>query len=158
MRRIPLFALSLTFALLLSGCGAETPAPTEDTGVLRCDGIYCYIRDFDSNGLMNNYALRFYEDGTVIHASVEQREKYSTYFPSESWFNREDEHYAELLGSYELDGGGGITLTTFAPQGSVDYKGTVQPDRLVLNSRSNINGTEFTGCEYVFYPFDKLSG
>ena len=40
----------------------------------------------------------------------------------------------------------------------MDYKGTVQPDRLVLNSRSNINGTEFTGCEYVFYPFDKLSG
>ena len=102
MKRITWFALILTLTLLFSGCKAEEQKPPENTGVLRYDGIYCYIRDFDQNGLMNNYALRFYEDGTVIHTSVEQKEKDSTYFPSESWFNKENEYYTDLLGSYEL--------------------------------------------------------
>lgn len=156
MKRTAFFTLSLTLALLLSGCKGEGQKQPEDTGVLRYDGIYCYIRDFDNDGLMNNYALRFYEDGTVIHASVEQKETFSTYFPSKSWFNREDEYYADLLGSYELTDGG-ITLTTSSPQGSVDYQGTVLADKLVLDSRSNINGVKFTNCEYVFYAFDALS-
>lgn len=156
MKRTAFFTLSLTLALLLSGCKGEGQKQPEDTGVLRYDGIYCYIRDFDNDGLMNNYALRFYEDGTVIHASVEQKETFSTYFPSKSWFNREDEYYADLLGSYELTDGG-ITLTTFSPQGSVDYQGTVLADKLVLDSRSNINEVKFTNCEYVFYAFDALS-
>ena len=155
MKRTAFFLLGLTLALSLFGCEASEPAPSEAAGVLRYDGIYCYIRDFDYNGLTNNYALRFYEDGTVIHASVEQREKDSTYFPSASWFNKESEFYTGLLGSYELTGGS-ITLTTYGQLGSVDYQGTVLTDRLVLNSRSNANGYEVTGSEYVFYPFDEI--
>ena len=155
MKRVAFFALSLALALLCPGCKADDPTPSDNTGVLRYDGIYCYIRDFDYNGLTNNYALRFYEDGTVIHTSVEQREKGSTYFPSQSWFNKEDEYYTDLLGSYQLSGGA-ITLTTFCPEGSVDYRGNVLTDRLVLDSHSNINGYEVSGSEYVFYPFDGL--
>lgn len=155
MKRITWFALILTLTLLFSGCKAEEQKPPENTGVLRYDGIYCYIRDFDQNGLMNNYALRFYEDGTAIHTSVEQKEKDSTYFPSESWFNKENEYYTDLLGSYEF-ADGAVTLTTFCPEGSVDYQGTVLADKLVLNSHSNINGHEVAGSEYVFYAFDEL--
>ena len=50
--------------------------------------------------------------------------------------------------------GGEITLTTKAPEGSVYYKGTIGKDRLVLDSRSEINGFEMSGCAYVFYPFE----
>lgn len=155
MKRIAFLMLGLTFMFLLTGCEKETETQPDEAGVLRYDGIYCYIRDFDNNGLTNNYALRFYEDGTVIHASVEQREPDGGYFPSVSWFNRESEYYADLLGSYEL-ADGAITLTTFNPSGSVDYQGAVGQDKLVLDSHSNINGYEVKGSEYVFYPFDKL--
>lgn len=157
MKRIACFALSLTLALLCAGCKTEEPAPSEDIGVLRYDGIYCYIADFDYNGLTNNYALRFYEDGSVIHTSVEQRKKDSTYFPSQSWFNKENEYYATLLGTYQLSGGT-ITLTTFRPEGSVDYQGSVLADKLVLDSHSNINGHEVAGTQYIFFPFDELHG
>ena len=152
MKRIPLFMLSLTMLFLLSGCDTAAPSPSEEAVALRYDGMYCYIWDFDNNGLTNNYALRFYEDGTVIHTSVEQKKAGGTYFPDESWFNREDDYYKELLGHYELSGGG-ITLTTYSPQGSVDYKGTVYSNKLVLDSHSNINGHEVKGSQYVFYPF-----
>ena len=50
--------------------------------------------------------------------------------------------------------GGEITLTTKAPEGSVYYKGTIGKDKLVLDSRSEINGFEMSGCAYVFYPFE----
>lgn len=153
MKRISFLVLGLTLALLLSGCGAPPPEPTE-AGTLRYDGMYCYIRDFDADGLMNNYALRFYEDGTVIHTSVEQKAQGMNYFPKESWFNRENAYYAEVLGHFELSGGE-ITLTTGTQKGTVDYKGTVEKDKLVLDSRSNINGLEMLGCEYVFYPFEQ---
>lgn len=156
MKRIAFFILVLTLIFMLPGCKPSEQAQPDDTGVLRYDGIYCYIRDFDGNGLTNNYALRFYEDGTVIHTSVEQKEKDGTYFPSVSWFNRESEHYADLLGSYEL-ADGAITLTTYSPRGSVDYQGTVLTDKLLLNSHSNINGYEVSKSEYVFFSFDQLS-
>lgn len=154
MKRISFLLLGLALAGLLCGCGAPDPGPTAAAGTLRYDGMYCYIRDFDYNGLMNNYALRFYEDGTVIHTSVEQKAQGTGYFPKESWFNKENPYYKELLGHFEVSGGG-ITLTTGAPEGTVDYKGTVGEDKLVLDSRSNINGFELTGCEYVFYPFEE---
>lgn len=155
MKRVVFFMFGLAFLFLLSGCDQEAEPKPSDTAVLRCDGIYCYIRDFDSDGLINNYALRFYEDGTVIHTSVEQKKKGGSYFPRASWFNRESEHYVDLLGEYLL-ADGAITLTTYSPNGSVDYEGTVLADKLVLDSHSNINGYEVKGSEYVFYSFDEL--
>ena len=80
MKRISFLVLGLTLAILLAGCEAKPPESTE-TGTLRYDGMYCFIRDFDYNGLTNNYALRFYEDGTVIHTSVEQKAAGMNYFP-----------------------------------------------------------------------------
>ena len=156
MKRIALFTLILTLVFMLPGCKSSTRIQPNDIGVLRYDGIYCYIRDFDSDGLTNNYALRFYEDGIVIHTSVEQREPDGNYFPLAAWFNRESEYYADLLGSYKL-ADGAITLTTYSPRGSVDYQGTVLTDKLLLNSHSNINGYEVSNSEYVFYSFDQLS-
>ncbi len=154
MKRISFLALGLMLALLLSGCDSKAPQPS-GAGTLRYDGLYCFIMDFDGNGLTNNYALRFYEDGTVIHTSVEQKKPEGNYFPRESWFNRENEYYADLLGHYTL-AGGEITLTTAAPKGTVDYKGTVLTDKLVLSSHSNINGFELSNCQYRFYPFDQI--
>lgn len=156
MKRIAFFMFSLMTLFLLSGCDNGAESKPTGAGVLRYDGIYCYIRDFDNDGLTNNYALRFYEDGTVIHASVEQQKKGSSYFPKASWFHRESEYYQDLLGEYQLTDGA-ITLTTHNPDGSVDYEGTVLTDKLMLSSHSNINGYEIKGCEYVFYAFDELS-
>lgn len=154
MKRISFLVLGLVLALLLPGCGAAEPQPSQG-GTLRYDGLYCYIRDFDNNGLTNNYALRFYEDGTVIHASVEQQKVNGNYFPNRNWFSKDTAYYADLLGSYQLDNGK-ITLTTADPKGTVDYTGTVLADGLLLNSHSNINGFELSNCKYVFFPFDQL--
>ena len=155
MKRIVCLTLGLALTLLLSGCETDAPAQPSEAAALRYDGLYCYIMDFDNNGLTNNYALRFYEDGVVIHTSVEQRKPNGNYFPTGGWFGRENEYYKDLLGHYEFVDGA-ITLTTFNTQGSVDYQGTVLPDKLVLNSHSNINGYELKNCQYVFYPFDEL--
>lgn len=152
MKRIAFFTLVLTLVFMLFGCNTSAPTQSDDIGVLRYDGIYCYIRDFDNDGLTNNYALRFYEDGTVIHTSVEQQKIDGPYFPSADWFNKENKYYADLLGSYELTDGA-ITLTTYSPRGSVDYRGTVLSDQLVLDSHSNVNGYEVSNSKYVFYPF-----
>lgn len=153
MKRIAFFTIALALGFMLSGCNPSEPAQPDGAGVLRYDGCYCYIMDFDNDGLTNNYALRFYEDGTVIHASVEQKKPDGNYYPSADWFNRESEYYADLLGHYELDGDA-ITLTTYSPKGSVDYYGTVRENKLVLNSHSNVNGYEVSGGRYVFHPFD----
>ena len=152
MKRIAFFTLALTLVFMLSGCNGQEQSQPDPTAVLRYDGVYCYIWDFDNDGLTNNYALRFYEDGTVIHTSVEQTEPEGNYIPKASWFSKENEYSADLLGHYERTGGS-FTLTTYGPYGSVDYQGTVREDKLVLSSHSNINGYEVTGSEYVFYPF-----
>ncbi|MBQ6450504.1 MAG: hypothetical protein IJJ29_01110 [Solobacterium sp.] len=100
------------------------------TASLRFDGLYCYISD-DSDGQKTNRILRFYEDGVVISTSIQDSET-TSYFPTGDWFHRESPRYTDLLGNYTLDGDH-IALTTVDKPGTVDYQGTLERDRLVLD-------------------------
>jgi len=134
---------------------APTTAP-EPASLLRSDGLYCYINDWNNDGLTNNYCMRFYDDGTLIFCSMEQSNPNSNYFPQSDWFDKETD-YKDLVSTYELDGDY-IEFYTANPAGTVDYWGTVKEDRLVLDSHSNINGNETQGREYVFFPFSEIQG
>lgn len=120
---------------------------------LRYDGLYCYINDFDNNGLKDNFVLRFYEDGVVIGVSIEQRENGKEYFPKESWFNRETESHN--TGNYECVDDK-ISFTTADENGTVDYDGTIRQNQLVLDVHFNINDYDELNREYVFYPFEEI--
>ena len=136
---------------------ADTPALPEQEkhAALRFDGIYCCIRENGTDGLLDNYAIRFFEDGTVIDATVSQSEKDGAYFPRASWFNQEDSRFIPL--PYTLTDT--IRFTTEQRgYGTVDYEGKVLEDRLLLDLHSNINGNEEKDMEYVFYPFDQIPG
>ena len=134
---------------------APSTAP-EPASLLRSDGLYCYINDWNNDGLTNNYCMRFYDDGTLIFCSMEQSNPNSNYFPQSDWFDKETD-YKDLVSTYELDGDY-IEFYTANPAGTVDYWGTVKEDRLVLDSHSNINGNETQGREYVFFPFSEIQG
>ena len=150
---------------LAAGCTkAETPqavtssAEEKETAetvknTLRYDGLYCYI--FDDNAVYKNSSiLRFYEDGGVIIVSIQASET-SSYFPKGDWFRRESPRYENLIGTYTLTEND-IELTTVDESGTIDFQGTVESDRLVLDFHSNINGNSGTGRDYKFYPFDEL--
>lgn len=129
----------------------------EPWGNVNYDGLYCNIY-CDDDGLMLNDVLRFYADGTVISVVVGQTETNDGYFPRESWFTKDyrsrgnfvltnQEIAFTIVGEY-VDG----------EQWSIDYWGTVQGNKLVLDFYSYINGHEETSREYVFYPFEEVPG
>ena len=134
----------------------EPAKPEDNAPKLRTDGLYCYINDWNNDGLTNNYVMRFYDDGELIFVSMEQSTPTSSYFPQSSWFDREKD-YKNLISTYTIDGDY-IEFYTDNPAGTVDYWGTIYEDRLVLDSHSNINGHETQGREYVFFPFSEIQG
>ncbi len=164
MKKFLIYMMCL-FCMTAAGCGkAETlqvaVSPGEevntavtDEGHLRYDGLYCYIFD-DNADYKNSSLLRFYEDGGVIIASIQASET-SSYFPRGDWFRRESPRYANLIGTYTLTENN-IELTTVDESGTIDFQGTAESDRLVLDFHSNINGNSGTGRVYDFYSFDEL--
>lgn len=136
---------------------AETSSmhPEANAIEIRFDGLYCHIFDEDSDGLIDNRVLRFYDDGTVIAASIEQSESNGGYFPHASWFDRNKDNYKDYLGYYSFNDGK-ITLTTISQNGTVDYQGSIDEKYMILDSHSNINGHESENVQYEFYSFSEI--
>lgn len=174
MLNIIVVFLLTTFIICMSGCaenqdGEETitnekafrdeNTVTEERNAsteakLNFDGLYCCIGDFNSNGLIDNYVLMFYEDGSVITVTVEQTEDGGRYFPKKKWFSKDADRYKDLLGQYIIDGTD-ISFTGISEYGTVDYWGTIENNKLLLSSHSNINGND-SYREYSFYSFDEI--
>ena len=88
---------------------------------------------------------------------MEASTKGTTPFPQSDWFGKDKSGYKDLVSTYTIDGDY-IEFYTDNPAGTVDYWGTIEEDRLVLDSHSNINGNETQGREFVFYPFSEIQG
>ena len=102
---------------------------------LRYDGLYCYDEVF--NGMDFVFVLRFFEDGTVISTSMLGSTASGT-FPTASRMEKGAGGTDNPDDTYTLEGDL-LSFTDATVTGTVDYTGTVEQDRLVMYSHSNIN-------------------
>ena len=124
--------------LFLSSCSAGqvivptlTPAPTS-TSPLRYDGLY---QSVEAEQGYFEY-LRFYDDGTVL-------EVVSSGTPEQVavWLNKAGTD--EGMGYYEIQDST-IKFTVTYTQGAVDYTGTINGEKLILDIYSHINSHKGT--------------
>ena len=127
---------------------------------LRFDGLYC---EFQSDGFhLTNYCLRFYDDGTVISATVgASREEELAgegnipHYPREFWFDKKKADYLKDFGFFETSEDK-ISFTQVGECGSIDYSGVINDDGLTLDTHSNINGRDAKDRVYKFIPFEDI--
>ena len=149
---------------------AETEEASEEEAEskLRYDGYYaCLVEESDND---TNQVFRFFPDGKVISASVYE-EKGKVTYPDKSWFTVENatdinSDYAMYIGIGDviLDGDS-ISFADVAEyylDGAyenviIDYSGTVEEDRLVLDSYSHYNDNKEEGEVYKFISFDDIT-
>jgi|GEM_PF-7004733 tetratricopeptide (TPR) repeat protein/NAD-dependent SIR2 family protein deacetylase len=112
-------------------------------GNLRFDGIYC---NFEGN---NRHVFRFYEDGTVISATV------SGAFPKASWFDKGLNEFLSI-GKYTLSDKISFSTEVKANGAIIDYNGSVYSDGIVLSSHSHCTGFCQSDIEYAFYSFEEI--
>ena len=123
---------------------------------LRFDGLYCCITK-DAGNRLQNRVFRFYEDGTVLEATIGEGRFALGVFPLPFWFRKDEEDFPGSRGTYKLKGDV-IKFTCTSPEGSVDYVGHLAQDTLFLDSRSHINGHTTEGVGYTFRPFTSIDG
>lgn len=172
---VGLTVVGLVFGGLSSGYetfspSSATPTPVAEkvpvsakcsTSIVRCDGLYQRPEDTTgTSGKVYYLYLRFYEDGTVLHASVAESDPRL----AAQWFD----NGAGLLshgiypkgstpiqrGSYSLEGSQLKFSLTGPEYGSVDFNGTIEGEVLTLNwyrRSNNLRGTEV-------YRFVALTG
>ena len=96
--------------------------------------------------------LRFYEDGTVLAASVVLTEGPNQVI---RWFDKSNPNISK--GQYSIQGNT-IRFSTTSPQGDVvDYAGQIINDRLKLHWRSRIIRRGFDSRGFEDYTFVKVS-
>ena len=126
------------FLLFFGACSDDSgggDAPVDNEVRLRLDGVYV----FEQPSL--NYYLRFYEDNKVIYIASQQS-------PNEvaAWFNDEADNIG--VGDYVVE----ELQIDFSISNSgivVDYNGTVELNKLDLNSYNQNTGQSF-GRVYEF--------
>jgi hypothetical protein len=128
--------VAVALLVLVAGCTLF-----RGTYTLRYDGLYMSATKTDSEGEHYWRYLRFYPDGGVITVS-------STGKPEDlrPWFSKA--HDAVSHGVVTLRGNE-ISFSGVSSEGTVDYAGEIDGDRLRLNSYSHINDNRETD-EYVF--------
>lgn len=149
---------------------AETEEVSEEEAEskLRYDGYYaCLVEEKDSD---TNLVLRFFPDGKEISASM-YLEKGKVAYPDRDWFTVENgkdinSEYAMYIGVGDvvLDGDS-ISFADVAEyylDGAyenviVDYSGTVEEDRVILDSYSHYNNNKEEGAVYKFISFDDIT-
>jgi hypothetical protein len=126
------------------------PVPEEMIGddTLHFDGLYCYIQNAEQETNSVNYVFRFYEDGTVISATIGRSSADQSLFPAASWFNKDNADVSR--GTYSINGNE-IVFSSTSSVGTVDYEGTLENGKMILDSYSHINGFQSEDREYVFY-------
>ncbi len=116
---------------------------------LRYDGVYrspAPTTEDDQKNLTYWKYLRFYPDGEVIATS-------STGSPDDlrKWFSKDKKDNYYSSGSYSLKGDH-VSFSATSNEGTVDYSGTLEGNRLKLETYSHING--YSGkSEYVFFEW-----
>lgn len=133
--------------------------------MLRFDGLYASTDvEVDSEGdkvgeCAYRYYLRFYEDGSVISASVLDPAKPQQIF---AWFNKECLHCPQ--GTYTQEGSH-LKLATYvhnipphiSDESSIisaNYEGTVSPEALALRFFRHATG-QMENRTYIFLPVDE---
>jgi hypothetical protein len=131
-------SLAIIFGMILLGCTSLHSASS--TSYIKYNGVYFIPH---AGGFSAIY-LRFYENGNVINVN-------STGNPSEikSWFNYEDEDISK--GSYKIEGNK-ISFTIISKTASVEYRGVITENGLILDSRSS-NGYESKNQLFVFFEW-----
>jgi len=79
--------------------------------------------------------LGLYADGTVISATVSSLP--ANHHKIVKWFSRQHSDMPQGVCRIKDDR---ISFTTVSSEGSVEYYGGIQKDKLILTSHSNING------------------
>lgn len=91
--------------------------------------------------------LRFYPDGLVLSAHVEVQEDIrQAWSEINYWFHREGTNTTS--GLYIFDGET-LSFSTTSWEGTVDYAGFGQDDKIILNTHSHINGYSAKNQEYT---------
>ena len=123
---IPSFTqrMGLVAFTFLAGCGASEPPEMragETQNALRYGGVY----------QSGPYYLRFYEDKTLLktHSRAKSAAQVSWSFDRIRYIS---------TGRYLITGSN-IEFSSTSEDGTVDYKGVIQGDSLILNSHSHIN-------------------
>ncbi len=138
--------------------------PEEETIPVELYGLYCCIRKGE-DGLVTNNVFRFSDNagkddnGAVLSVVVSQRKPEDGYFPKEKWFNWEWDYENETRegGRWKRDGNR-IRFVIELPRGNIIYKGSIQKDRMILDSYSQITGHKAEGLIYKLYPFEEVPG
>lgn len=120
----------------------EVPKPdvldksNSSDGIIRYDGVY-----YHKESGCSNY-FRFYDDGIVINACST-----GTIYEIKKWFNKE--HLNSGRGKYKIIGNK-VSFQSKSKEGTIDYNGIILPNKLVMDTHSNINGYNSKNEEYVF--------
>jgi hypothetical protein len=131
---------------LLAGCAGgpssrAVAAASDDAVKIKFDGVYFSPI---GRGVATSY-VRFFDNGTVVSVSAMAKPD-----DVKSWLNADNENVS--IGTYALLEDK-VAFAAKSSLGSVDYIGKVVNDKLVLDSRSNINGHEEKGKVYTFYKW-----
>lgn len=127
--------------LLVAGC--QTAPKSAAVSPLRYDGLYQSTIADHAGDMAYWHYVRFYPNGDVIYGSTP-----GTPEQVSKWFARTLPHIPR--GKVKL-AGSRISFSVRAPEGTVDYAGEVQGERLRLSSYSHINGDRATE-DYQFIP------
>ena len=145
----------LAILLAVSVSYAESTETESEIPALRFDGLYCCLLQNPTA----NVIFRFYEDGTVIRASIGQTAKSKSLFPK--WLSRDGDPFKGLENFYVLEGNH-LELTTSVRAASgvstAAYHGTVEKNRLLLTKYPDSNKKEYPERVYEFIPFVEIEG
>jgi hypothetical protein len=123
------------FVGLVIACSV-LPCPASDApSAIKFDGLYCADDDEGFMPPVTSY-LRFYPDGIVVSMAARD-----TPVEAAKWIRRDDRSGSQ--GRYAIVGGA-LTFSLTHLNGSVDYSGTIDGDRLIVkwDARNGKKGKE----------------
>jgi hypothetical protein len=131
-----IFLFIIIINLFLIGCLTQQNTVEQNNPSLRFDGVYFieYVANTDY--------YRFFENGTVINASVIGRFNNSIF----NWFN---ENWEDSKGGYSLNDDKIIFTIDYSNEIIIEYNAIIKNNGLLMNIRSS-NGTEATNIELKF--------
>lgn len=100
-----------------------------------------------SPGNKYTHCLRFYENGTVISASIMDG------LPRDKWFNIQKEDL--LKSTYTVENRFHIEFEFKTNYNRTEYRGEIVGTKLVLTFYSSYTGSTYNGT-YSFYPYEEI--
>ncbi|MDE7446505.1 MAG: hypothetical protein K2N15_12525 [Lachnospiraceae bacterium] len=150
-------AIVLVMILGTCGCGSSSSSASADSAPAEeGDATYNAASETQNDSYSETEVYEVEDTYTVdeLVMMIESGELSLDDFPKKKWFSKDDDRYKDLLGQYIIDGTD-ISFTDISEYGTVDYWGTIENNKLLLSSHSNINGND-SYREYSFYSFDEI--